>query len=167
MLYNSAGHFILLMSFKKMIRTEMKSLLKKGWEAEETETLKIPKNELLKSDYQRIDEREFTFCGKLYDIISERASGDTLIIHCIHDVREQRVKEQVAAHISSQLSHENSPFKKQQRASQLALKNIIKEISFFKKPVFVCNYTTLFLKGPEFLQPLSHISEQPIPPPKV
>jgi len=145
----------------------MKALLKSGWENEETEVLKITKSELFKSDFRRIHEREFTFGGKLYDIISERVSGDTLIIHCINDVREQRVKEQVAAHITSQLSHENSPFKKQQQNIRRAVKNIIQEISFLKQPVFIPNYAILFLKEFAVARISDHVSDIPFPPPKI
>ncbi len=144
----------------------MKSLLKSGWEKEETEVLKIPKTELFKSDFKRIDEREFTFQGKLYDIISEQVSADTLIIHCINDVREQRVKEHVAAHIADQLSHENSPFKKQQQNIRLAVKNIIQGISFLKKPVFIPGVSFLFLKEFAIARIFSPVSDIPCPPPK-
>lgn len=149
-----------------MIRTEMKALLKSGWEKEETEIFKIPKRKLLQSGFKKIDEREFTYGGNLYDIISEQISGDTLVIHCIHDVREQRLKEQVAAHISSQLSHENSPFKKQHQAVKFALKNIVQEISFFKNLVFICTYTVMFFKNFTAARVFSPISETPFPPPK-
>ena len=39
-------------------------------------------------NFRRIEKSEFTWFGKLYDVVVERKTGDTTLIYCIHDQRQ-------------------------------------------------------------------------------
>ena len=41
------------------------------------------------SQFRRIEKSEFSWNGKLYDVVIERRSGDTTLFYCLHDKKEE------------------------------------------------------------------------------
>lgn len=89
-LLQAAGFIVVLEIQKHGIRQEIKQQIKAG----------VPEAELVlwkfcegKSEpaFQRIDEHEFRYGGKMYDIVRQESHGDTTWYYCLADEKETQL----------------------------------------------------------------------------
>jgi len=90
MLFQTAGHFFVFKIQQHQIRREIKQRIKAG----------VPETELVRfkflagkpdPDFQRVEEHEFRYAGKMYDIVRQESHGDTTWYHCISDEKETQL----------------------------------------------------------------------------
>ena len=87
-LVNTMGYFFIFKCNQYHIKKGMLSEISIGIFQPDIVILKIlhPEKE---RQFLRIENNEFTYCGRLYDIVVERKSGDTTLFYCLHDKKEE------------------------------------------------------------------------------
>lgn len=86
-LVNTMGYFIVFRYNQYLIQQEMISRIRCGAFHEKIVFLKILLPERQKQ-FCRIKKTEFTWFGKLYDVVAEDKNGDTTLFYCLHDNKE-------------------------------------------------------------------------------
>ena len=127
------------MVFKMMqysIRQEMKSYISKNNYEKELETVVIPDIQIasLSSEFKYLNEKEFTYKGKLYDIVKTKDDGRNKIFYCINDTNEERLFAVLSEHIKRN-TDQTAPFKN--KTEQIII-NIIKEALPEKPQLIIC-----------------------------
>jgi hypothetical protein len=89
-LVNTMGYFVLFRYNHFLAKREMVSRIRNGDYSADVVLLKILNPER-SAHFKRIEKKEFTWYGRLYDIVSERRDGDTALIYCLHDKKEQEL----------------------------------------------------------------------------
>ena len=86
-LVNTIGCFIAFRFNQHRIQQEMVARIRCGSFRENIVILKIlhPERE---SQFRRIKDAEFSYFGKMYDLVAERKKGDTTLFYCLQDTRE-------------------------------------------------------------------------------
>jgi hypothetical protein len=82
------GYYIVFRWNQHIVKEEMISQLRMGIYHPDVVVLKILHPEREKQ-FRRTEKNEFTFYGRLYDIVVERKSGDTVFFYCLHDKKEE------------------------------------------------------------------------------
>jgi hypothetical protein len=87
-LVNTMGYYIVFKCNQWQAKQEMIGQIRMGLFHPNIILLKIlsPEKE---QQFQRREKNEFTWYGKLYDIVVERKSGDTTLFYCLHDKKEE------------------------------------------------------------------------------
>jgi hypothetical protein len=161
-MFNIMGYYFVFSYNQYLVRREMKSQIRAGYFEESLFVLNII-NPSLNPDFKRIDKGEFRYKGKLYDIISEKNSGNMTTFHCINDKNEEKLLAGFH-HYFELASTQNNPAKA--RHAQALLYHVIKlaltESLLIKPP-----QKTIELSFIIPLYPLSSIFHSPAsPPPK-
>lgn len=86
--FNSMGYYILFELDKLIVKKEMNARI--SGTATNLICLKIEKGERNPS-FHRLDAREIEFRGRLYDVFREIKKGDSLLIFCIPDTKEDQL----------------------------------------------------------------------------
>jgi hypothetical protein len=111
--------------------------------------------------YERINDREVSYFGKMYDIYKEETSGDTLSLYCVSDEKEDVINNAIYTYIND----------KKNDNSNSALANIIK--IFITIAIVPCESNHKSINTYQNISYLYQISYQnifldvPYPPPKV
>ena len=89
-LVNTMGYYFVFTCNQYLAKKEMFSRIKGGDFHPDLVLLKIfhPEKE---RRFRRMEKNEFTYYGRLYDIVVERKSGDTTLFFCLHDKKEEAV----------------------------------------------------------------------------
>lgn len=158
--FTSFGHYFLYQYISKRIKSEIKSFIKHNYESELYETIKYSKNGEAGDKPKFIDKKEFIYKNKLYDIVRKTESGDSIVIVCINDVKEEQL-------ISEFIKHD-SPYGKDNNKY-----NLIKELKEFYSLYLLSNVKELvFLesvitgKSVYGDKTISNYSQPEKPPPK-
>jgi hypothetical protein len=82
------GYYIVFKCNQCLLKDEMMSQIRIGVFHPDIVVLKIlfPEKE---RQFHRCDKNEFSWFGRLYDIVVERKSGDTTLFYCLHDKKEE------------------------------------------------------------------------------
>lgn len=143
------------------VQQEMKEYLEKNPSNKETETIVIPTGELASSSsrIKFLDDDEFIYNGKMFDIISRKTSNGYTTFYCMNDTQEEQLYSTLKDHIMHN-TDQNLPVKDK---SNLIIKNIIKEAladKSIKQPLslmtFIINFnfeTTLLQNFKTVLSP--------------
>ncbi len=164
MLYNSLGYFIVFKSIQFAVRNEIKANIKNSIPDEELFLIKLTNNEKKsgKSGFRKINDSEFFFFGKLYDIIKVKRNADTNYFYCINDEKEEQLYADLSSHVERQ-TDQSSPVS--QKTSNL-LKHVVKEAICKDKKTFKI-YFTFFKYLPEQNIKLYYTDKEiEVPPPK-
>jgi hypothetical protein len=89
-LFNTLGYYFVFSYNRYLVRREMKIQVKAGLFKESTIILKIL-NPAFNADFRRVDKGEFIYKGKMYDIVTEKTSGNFTTFSCIHDKNEEKL----------------------------------------------------------------------------
>ena len=89
LLFNTIGSLIVFESTRYCIHKEIKNTI----------TQSIPQNKLIaiiidnntKKDINFVDDNEFLYKGKMYDVVKQQTNGDTIIYYCINDNKEEEL----------------------------------------------------------------------------
>jgi hypothetical protein len=103
-LNNLAGFYFAFYLQQATIKKEVKSLLKSTLDESELVKLHFDPNSDEYRKLQWLDEHEFRYDGRMYDIIkSEKDEKNNLTFHCINDIKEEQLfsnlSEQIRRHI--------------------------------------------------------------------
>ena len=82
------GYYVVFKYNQYLVKKEMISRIRGGIFHPDIVLLKIfrPQED---SQFRRREKSEFTYYGRLYDIVVERKSGDTTLFYCLHDKKEE------------------------------------------------------------------------------
>ena len=82
------GYYIVFRCNQYLVKKEMVTQIRGGMFHPDIVLLKIlfPEKD---QQFQRRDKNEFSWYGKLYDVVAERKSGDTTVFYCLYDKKEE------------------------------------------------------------------------------
>ena len=85
---NAMGYLIVFRYNQYLVRQEMIARITCGAFPDKIILLKLlhPGKE---KQFIRIEKTEFTYFGKLYDVVAEVKKGDTTLFYCLHDKKEE------------------------------------------------------------------------------
>lgn len=163
-LFNGAGPAILLLSLRAVARAEMKIALKNKLSDSELETIVLPADaRLAPASFQRTGSHEFRYKGKLYDIVRSEQRGNSLVLRCINDVREERLLKSMEDLVRKSMNKKKS----QPHPLRLAVKHLITHAVLpsaslaFSTPVGALCWHDLTVS------PLCACGDVPTPPPRL
>ncbi|MFZ4521750.1 MAG: hypothetical protein ACOYNC_08595 [Bacteroidales bacterium] len=87
-LVNTMGYYVVFKCNQYLVKKEMVTQMRGGVFHPDIVLLKILHPEKEKQ-FRRVEKNEFSYQGKLYDIVVERKCGDTSIFYCLHDKKEE------------------------------------------------------------------------------
>lgn len=105
-LVNSMGYFVIFRCRQFLIREEMMAEIRRGGFHPGMVLLRVenPENN---NQFSRLGRREFIYCGRLYDVVVERKSGDTSVFWCMRDKKEESLLADFSLYLKS-TSHRTS-----------------------------------------------------------
>ena len=162
-LFNTCGYYFAFLMKEKELKEEMKHLIHSGFFSDQYETLVL--NDLVKDhDFHWIDNKEFRYHGKLFDIIDSQVEGNVVILRCINDKKEDCL---ISRHEQYRNLVDKMNIPGRARNNQLLQNFLVKyaviNIMQFQSPVF---FLRILFGNPEF--DLSSVFTSPdIPPPKL
>jgi hypothetical protein len=89
-LFNIMGYYFVFDFNRHVVRDEMKQLIKAGYFEDSFIVLKI-ENPYFNPDFKKVNNGEFRYKDKLYDIVSETKTGNCIIFKCINDKKEEKL----------------------------------------------------------------------------
>jgi len=87
-LINTMGFFVIFKYNQFLLQQEMFTLIRSGKFHREMILLKIYRPEHDRG-FIRHNSREFSWHGRMYDIVIEHQGGDTTLFYCLHDKKEE------------------------------------------------------------------------------
>lgn len=114
MINNLTGFYLAFYSQQAIIKKEVKSLLKSSLDDSELVVLHFDKNSGEYRKLQWLDEHEFRYHGRMYDIIRQDTDRrGNVTYHCINDIREEQLfvnlTEQIRNHIEQNPEKQQIP----------------------------------------------------------
>ena len=94
LLFNAGGFIVVFKSLQISVKNDIRKKLKSSLPLNSLSEIKVSlkdshsKNSALKW-YD--DDKEFSYGGKMYDIVSKETKGDTIYYYCINDTREEQL----------------------------------------------------------------------------
>lgn len=103
--YNIAGYLIIFSVTQARIRSEIKNVLKARIPETDLDTLSFCTSALAGGDYplQWIDDHEFRFDGKMYDILRSYVRDDSTYFVCINDAQEEQLFANLDSHVQREM----------------------------------------------------------------
>jgi hypothetical protein len=89
-LFNLFGYYFVFRCDQIQVKNEMKGMIRSSYFSGHYEEIRIT-NPSSNRDFTMTDKDEFRFHGMLYDIISTKVSGNTVIFRCINDTKEEQL----------------------------------------------------------------------------
>ena len=89
-LFNTMGYYFVFKVNQSILRFEIRGMINSGFHKEMCILVKIDRPES-NPDFKKLDHNEFSYCGRLYDIVSESVKGNTTWYYCINDKQEERL----------------------------------------------------------------------------
>jgi len=91
---NSVGVIIIFNQIKNYHKRTIKNLISKNSFNQVIEQLSFSKNDLKQGKYKLkfIDEHEFKFNEKMYDVLSKWETEDSVFYRCINDTKEEEIE---------------------------------------------------------------------------
>jgi hypothetical protein len=121
-LFNLFGYYFVFKCDQVRVKGEMKAMMRSSsFQAHSREIIIL--NPATDRDFKMIDKDEILYHGKLYDIISTRNSGSSIIINCVNDTKEEQLLASYNKY-STWVAGMNAPEKS--RNNQAMLYHIIK-----------------------------------------
>ncbi|HTX88144.1 MAG TPA: hypothetical protein VMC08_04080 [Bacteroidales bacterium] len=96
LLFNLSGYYFIFSYNRMLVRSQMRATIRSGESQDQEETLVIPVSEV-----RWIDQKEFSYRGKLYDVVSCSFSGNTVTIKCINDRKEESLYSRYQTYFTS------------------------------------------------------------------
>ena|GEM_PF-1643475 len=165
-IYNAMGYLIAYKSGQYFIRQEMKTTL---CSKASNNQLKLIKISLLEKNSQNsaiqfVNKKEVKYYGKLYDIVREKITGDSITYYCLNDKKEEKLMKDFFLHVENQIASSNLPFS---HKYPNILKSIVKDfipILYTENNMF-CTSESIFFEHP--IKKQNFFPGIPSPPPKL
>ncbi len=162
-LFNLFGYYFVFKCDQIHVKNEMKAMIRNGVFQGHYEEITIL-NPATDRDFKMLDKGEIRYRGKLYDVISTRISGTSVIYQCINDTKEEQLLASYNKY-STWVTGMNLP--ERSKNSQAMLHHIIKHALLNKYAVQPPSSLTAVL----FFEPARDFNSIAIlpsfPPPKV
>lgn len=110
------GEYVVVKATQWDIRREVKLRIQSGVPSDELVRISISKDKPPK-DFIRRNAREFSYQGRMYDMVSREERGDSIIYLCIFDGRETTLYANIKQYIKYELAHD--PDRQQQQKELL------------------------------------------------
>jgi len=160
-IFNLFGYYFVFKCDQICVKNEMKGMIRNGSFHGRYEEITIL-NPATDRDFKIIDKDEILYRGKLYDVISTKTSGTSVVFRCINDTKEEQLLARYDKY-STWVNGMNLP--ERSKNSQAMLHHIIKHALLNKYSVQPPPTSSVLL----FLEPVrdfNSISIQPsFPPP--
>jgi hypothetical protein len=121
LLFNTFGQIGLFLFVQNHLRNEIKEIIRNNPDKSKLEVITIP-NSIIKNQesiFKRIDDKEFRYKGKMYDIVMEKNLAGSVQFYCIND----KLEEKLIARFSDLKNNDNS--------KGLLRNNLIKQFKIF------------------------------------
>ena len=89
-LFTTMGYYILFEVNQSIIRYDMRAMIKSGSHEERIILIKVDSRGF-NPNFKKLDNNEFYYFGKLFDIVREKVRGNTTLYYCINDNHEERL----------------------------------------------------------------------------
>jgi hypothetical protein len=89
-LFNTMGYYFVFKVNQTIIRREIRGIISSGYHKDLCLLVKVD-HPCSNPDFKLLDHREFTYRGRLYDIVSETVRGDAVWYYCINDRQEEKL----------------------------------------------------------------------------
>jgi hypothetical protein len=89
-LFNTMGYYFVFKVNQSILRCEIRGMINSGFHKEMCILVKIDCPDS-NPNFKKLDHHEFSYCGRLYDIVSESVKGNTTWYYCINDKQEERL----------------------------------------------------------------------------
>lgn len=89
-LFNTMGYYFVFKVNQSMIRSDIRAMIYSEFHKEMFILIRIDSPDS-NPNFKKLDHDEFSYCGKLYDIVSESVKGNTTWYYCINDQQEERL----------------------------------------------------------------------------
>ncbi len=89
-LFNTMGYYFVFKVNQSIIQSEIRGIINSGNHKEMCVLVKIERPEN-NPNFKQLDHHEFSYYGRLYDVISESVKGNTTWYYCINDTQEERL----------------------------------------------------------------------------
>jgi len=89
-LFNTMGYYFVFRINQSFIRSEVKGIIKSGCLEANYTLLKIVKPGS-NPDFKKTETDEFTYLGRMYDVVREWTKNDTTFYYCINDKQEDQL----------------------------------------------------------------------------
>ena len=148
-LFNLFGYYFVFKCDQICVKSEMKGMIRNGsFRGHNEEIILI--NPATDRDFKILDKDEIRYRGKMYDVISSKTSGNSVVFRCINDTKEEQLLARYDKY-STWVTGMNLP--ERSRNSQAMLYHIIKHALLNKYSVqppvgFFCYY--YFLNRSQF-----------------
>jgi hypothetical protein len=86
-LFNTVGYFFIIEIHRLRVKKELAS---RTTGKNDITILRI-ENIMNDTSFRRIDEKEIRYMGSFYDVVKEVQSGNSLVIYCIRDTKEENL----------------------------------------------------------------------------
>ncbi|MCX6154205.1 MAG: hypothetical protein NT007_08595 [Candidatus Kapabacteria bacterium] len=123
-LVNIIGSISIFLFQQSRHRSEVWSQIKSKISSEEISVIHLSKSEMAQALHFEDNTNEFYYKGELYDIIRTTETYDSLIIYCLNDKTEEKLKEKFVKENSKTNENSNS-----QKRIELKLFNLIAQIN--------------------------------------
>lgn len=159
LLINSAGYVFLFSISQRIIKKEIKQLLKSSLPETEVEYLRIKIGD---PNYRKFEKNEFFYYGRLYDVIKMKVSDGYMHIVCINDKKEEQLFKNLDELISNSFQNEGS--------RGYVLSKLLSLLLFFEehaKTIFLPDVALVQNNPFKIEKHISYISDIPTPPPEI
>lgn len=128
LLFNVFGYYFTFIIIQKGYKKQFRKHISYNTSTENTEILIISDAEIHQhnSPFKWMEEDEFRYHGKMYDIVKSEKQGDNNIFHCVNDKNEEKL----LARYENYLKHHTDSNAPYQQKSHSLLSQIIKEAVF-------------------------------------
>jgi hypothetical protein len=98
--FNAGGYFFVYFQLENCFKQVAFNRINDYMPIENLELIKINLNSI-NCNFERIEDKEFTLNGKMYDIYQENISNDTLYLYCVNDENEDMMHSAFASFINA------------------------------------------------------------------
>jgi len=125
LMFNISGYYFTALMIQKGYKKQFRKHIRCNANEENTEILVISDAEIQRHDspFKWMEEDEFRYYGKMYDIVKSEKQGDTNIFYCVNDKNEEKL---LARFENYMKHHTDSDLPFQQKSNHL-LSQIIKQ----------------------------------------
>lgn len=112
-LYNIVGYLVIFSYLQYRVRCEVKQMLKASFPVHDLTTFAFQNEGLANDRYplQWVDDHEFRYSGKMYDIVRSHISGDSTYFTCINDTQEEQLFEHLDNQVQRNMADSGQPSK--------------------------------------------------------
>ncbi len=103
---------VVFKSFQYAIRNEVKQKILHSVKESELIAIRMSVADMNsgKDGYKKTDDKEFVLQGKLYDVVRSKTIGDSVILYCINDIKEEQLFANLDIHVKHYMES-NIPIK--------------------------------------------------------